>query len=256
MRALLQLSKRLSRALVFSSSPYSSLTSSRTFSTLTLFSPDCHGVAITTNGNVYARPWFAIQHRGVKVNAIHLRPGNVIEKSGRIFEVVDAEHKQRGRGGAILTVLLFFFLSILNPNYHKFFHCLIMCEVTLELRDVDSGNKQTLRFGAEEAVERVFVEERSFTCLYTEHESVYLIDLEKFEQLEVPLILFGQAAAYLKEEMKVKMQLFDGRPLSGSIPKQVTCVIKETQDHAATPRFATQLARYSFVCSHKFLSCA
>ncbi|KAJ6961184.1 hypothetical protein NC652_000165 [Populus alba x Populus x berolinensis] len=220
MRALLQLSKRLSRALVFSSSPYSSLTSSRTFSTLTLFSPDCHGAAITTNGNVYARPWFAIQHRGVKVNAIHLRPGNVIEKSGRIFEVVDAEHKQRGRGGAILT---------------------------LELRDVDSGNKQTLRFGAEEAVERVFVEERSFTCLYTEHESVYLMDLEKFEQLEVPLILFGQAAAYLKEEMKVKMQLFDGRPLSGSIPKQVTCVIKETQDHAATPRFAPQLARYSFV---------
>lgn len=58
------------------------------------------------------------------------------------------------------------------------------------------------------------------------------------------------------EEMKVKMQLFDGRPLSGSIPKQVTCVIKETQDHAATPRFAPQLARYSFVCSHKFLSCA
>ncbi|XP_061978403.1 uncharacterized protein LOC133699158 isoform X2 [Populus nigra] len=171
MRALLQLSKRLSRTFVFSSSSYSSLTSSRTFATLTLFSPDCHGAAITTNGNVYARPWFAIQHRGVKVNAIHLRPGNVIEKSGRIFEVVDAEHKQRGRGGAILT---------------------------LELRDVDSGNKQTFRFGAEEAVERVFVEERSFTCLYTEHESVYLMDLEKFEQLEVPLILFGQAAAYLK----------------------------------------------------------
>lgn len=73
MRALLQLSKRLSRTLVFSSSSYSSLTSSRTFATLTLFSPDCHGAAITTNGNVYARPWFAIQHRGVKVNAIHVK---------------------------------------------------------------------------------------------------------------------------------------------------------------------------------------
>jgi hypothetical protein len=72
MRALLQLSKRLSRTLVFSSS-YSSLTSSRTFATLTLLSPDCHGAAITTNGNVYARPWFAIQHRGVKVNAIHVK---------------------------------------------------------------------------------------------------------------------------------------------------------------------------------------
>ncbi|KAF9688588.1 hypothetical protein SADUNF_Sadunf01G0003900 [Salix dunnii] len=128
-----------------------------------------------------------------------LRPGNVIEKSGRIFEVVDAEHKQRGRGGAILT---------------------------LELRDVDSGNKQTLRFGAEEAVESMFINFKFLTPI-----------LEKFEQLEVPLSLFGQAAAYLKEEMKVKMQFFDGRPLSGSIPKQVTCIIKETQDHAATPRY-------------------
>ncbi|CAK7339090.1 unnamed protein product [Dovyalis caffra] len=210
MRALLQLNERLSRALFLSS--FSSITSSscsRTFTTLTLSSPECHGTAITTNGNVFSRPWFAIQHRGAKVTAIHLKPGNVIEKSGRIFEVVDAEHKQRGRGGAIMT---------------------------LELRDVDSGNKQTLRFGTEEAVERVFVEERSFTCLYTERESVYLIDLEKFEQLEVPLSLFGKAAAYLKEEMKVKLQLFDGRPLSGSVPKQVTCTIKETQDHAATPR--------------------
>lgn len=58
------------------------------------------------------------------------------------------------------------------------------------------------------------------------------------------------------EEMKVKMQFFDGRPLSGSIPKQVTCIIKETQDRAATPRYGPQLARCSFVCSHKFSWCA
>ncbi|CAN1189009.1 Elongation factor P [Linum perenne] len=50
-----------------------------------------------------------------------------------------------------------------------------------------------------------------------------------FEQLEVPLELFGKSAAYLQEDLRVKMQLYDGRPLSGSVPKQVTCSIKETQ---------------------------
>ncbi|CAN1149289.1 50S ribosomal protein L21, mitochondrial, partial [Linum perenne] len=66
-----------------------------------------------------------------------------------------------------------------------------------------------------------------------------------FEQLEVPLELFGKSAAYLQEDLRVKMQLYDGRPLSGSVPKQVTCSIKETQANmkgtTVTPR-----------CSHQF----
>ncbi|KAJ8754991.1 hypothetical protein K2173_015503 [Erythroxylum novogranatense] len=111
----------------------------------------------------------------------------------------------------------------------------------LELRDVDNGSKQNLRFGTEEAVERVYVEERSFTCLYTEGEMAYLMDSEKFEQLEVPIHIFGKAAAYLKEEMKIKLQLFDGRPLSGLVPKKVTCLIKETQ---ANPKGLTVTPRY------------
>ncbi|KDP42070.1 hypothetical protein JCGZ_01858 [Jatropha curcas] len=115
----------------------------------------------------------------------------------------------------------------------------------LELRNIDNGNKESLRFGTEDAVEKVFVEERSFTCLYVERGTAYLMDPEKFEQLEVPMALFGDAAAFLKEDMAVKLQLYDERPLSGSIPKQVTCIIKETQPPmrglTATPRYKRAL---------------
>ncbi|XP_010433521.1 PREDICTED: uncharacterized protein LOC104717616 isoform X2 [Camelina sativa] len=147
-------------------------------------------------------PWSALQRRGVKVNAIQLRAGNVIERTGRTFRVVEAEHKQQGRGGASIQV---------------------------ELRDVDSGNKLNLRFGSEESVEKVFVEEKSFTCLYTEGDTAYLIEPNTFEQVEVPLDIFGKAAVYLKEEMKVQLQLYDGRALSASIPKHITCTVVETQ---------------------------
>ncbi|XP_010448291.1 PREDICTED: uncharacterized protein LOC104730777 isoform X2 [Camelina sativa] len=147
-------------------------------------------------------PWSALQRRGVKVNAIQLRAGNVIERTGRTFRVVEAEHKQQGRGGASIQV---------------------------ELRDVDSGNKLNLRFGSEESVEKVFVEEKSFTCLYTEDDTAFLIEPNTFEQVEVPLDIFGKAAVYLKEEMKVQLQLYDGRALSASIPKHITCTVVETQ---------------------------
>ncbi|KAK9022411.1 hypothetical protein V6N11_002679 [Hibiscus sabdariffa] len=149
--------------------------------------------------------WSASQHRGVKVNAIHLRPGNVIENSGRIYQIVELEHKrQRGRGGALMQ---------------------------MELRDVDNGNKLSLRFGPDEPVERVVVEEKSFTitCLYKENNAAFLFEDQTFDQLQVPLDLFGKSAAYLKEEMKVRLQLYDGRALTAAVPKRVTCTIKETQ---------------------------
>ncbi|XP_065878905.1 uncharacterized protein [Euphorbia lathyris] len=214
--AALQLSQKLSRSLLSSSSsPSSSL--HRTLTTLAasyrslsnLLSPDCL-ISYTATGNLNQSPWSAIQNRGAKVTAIDLRPGNVIETKGKIFQVVDVEHKQRGRGGASMQI---------------------------ELRNVDNGNKQSLRFGTEEAVERVYVEERSFTLLYAESGRAYLMDLQKCEQLEVPTELFGESAQYLKEDIKVKLQLYDETPLSGTIPKQVKYTIKDMKGLAATPRY-------------------
>ncbi|KAH7560373.1 hypothetical protein JRO89_XS10G0006900 [Xanthoceras sorbifolium] len=213
MRAL-EASRRLSRAI------FTAASSSR----LELLSSlDCHrSTAAASVGHGHApllrSPWLATQHRGVKVNASHVKPGNVIEKTGKIYRVLDAEHKQQGRGGAMMQ---------------------------MELRDVDTGNKVSLRFGTEEAVERVFVQEKSFTLLYTENEVAYLIESDTFEQVEVPLDLFGKAAAYLKDEMKVKLQLFDGKPLSASIPKRATCTIKEVhanvKGQTVTPRYTKAL---------------
>ncbi|XP_010545315.1 PREDICTED: uncharacterized protein LOC104817736 [Tarenaya hassleriana] len=209
---ILQQSKRISRSLFFffldSTSRRTLTTTSRYCLNRSVLSPLRYGIGIASDGESRRQSylldslWSTVQRRGVKVNAIQLRAGNVIERSGRTFRVVGAEHKQQGRGGASIQV---------------------------ELRDVDNGSKVNLRFGSEESVEKVFVQEKSFTCLYTEGNTVFLIEPHTFEQLEVPLQIFGKAAAYLKEEMKVQLELFDGRALDGSVPKHVTCKIVETQ---------------------------
>ena len=109
-----------------------------------------------------------------------------------------------------------------------------------------TGNKLSLWFGTKEHIKKVSVEMKSFTCLYTEKNTAFLIEPNMFDQLQVPLDLFGKSAAYLKEEMKVALQLYDGRLLTALVPNRVTCTIKETQTQmkgvSATPRYKKNLA--------------
>lgn len=161
-----------------------------------------------------AAPWAAIQNRGVKVLGIDVRVGNVIQRKGHIYQVLKAQHTQQGRGGATIQV---------------------------ELRDVDSGNKITERFRTDEAIESVIVEDKSYTFLYQEGDTVTLMEPTTFEQLEVSSDLFGKSAAYLKDEMAVKVQFYDSKPMSASVPIRVTCTVREAQPHTkgqtATPQY-------------------
>lgn len=149
-------------------------------------------------------PWSANQIRFAKARGSDVRPGNVIERKGKVYQVVKAQHSTQGRGGAIIQV---------------------------ELRDVDSGNKVNERFRTDETVEKIFVESKSFTYLYTDEEtdSVVLMDPNTFVQLDVPKHLFGDSVAYLKDDITVSVELFNDRPMSASVPKRVTCTVVEAQ---------------------------
>ncbi|KAJ0793171.1 putative ribosomal protein L2, domain 2 [Helianthus annuus] len=119
-------------------------------------------------------------------------------------KVVKAQHSTQGRGGAIIQV---------------------------ELRDVDSGNKVNERFRTDETVEKIFVEAKSYTYLYTDEETdtIVLMEPNTFVQLDVPKHLFGNSLAYLKDDITVSVELFNDRPMSASVPKRVTCTVVEAQ---------------------------
>ncbi|KAM7528644.1 hypothetical protein LguiB_032054 [Lonicera macranthoides] len=173
-----------------------------------------------TSRGVLSIPWSAMQLRGAKLRGIDVRPGNVIERKGRKYQVVKSQPTCQGRGGALIQV---------------------------ELRDIDSGNKVNERLRTDETVERVFVEEKHFTYLYTddETESVVLMEPNTYAQLDVPKQLFGESLAYLKDDMKVIVELYDDRPMSASVPKRVTCTVAEAQvpmkGIAATPHYKKAL---------------
>lgn len=134
-----------------------------------------------------------------------MRPGNVIERKGRIYQVIKADHTQQGRGGASIQV---------------------------ELRDVDNGHKVTEKFRTDEALERVFVQDKSYTFLYADGDIITLMEPETLEQMDVSREIFGKSAVYLQDEMTVKMQCYDGKVMSASVPQRVTCTVVQAPSTA------------------------
>ncbi|XP_077213371.1 elongation factor P (EF-P) family protein isoform X2 [Tasmannia lanceolata] len=204
--------KRLSRTLF-------TLASSSSSARTTTHKP---AIRVTGSSNVsvprgtFAFPWYAVQQRGAsdKVHGTDVRSGSVIKRKGRIFQVIEAKHTQHGRGGATIQV---------------------------ELRDVDTGNKITERFRTDEPIERVFVEQKTYTYLYQEDESVTIMEPKTFEQIDVHKELFGNGVSYLQDNMTVSLQMYDGKPMSASVPQRVTCTVAEAQSSLkglhATPRY-------------------
>ncbi|KAB1228035.1 Mediator of RNA polymerase II transcription subunit 13 [Morella rubra] len=106
--------------------------------------------------------------------------------------------------------------------------------IKVELRDIESGNKVSQRLGTDESVERVFVHEKTYMYMCTDRSgTVVLMDVETFDQLEVSQELFGKDAKYLQGDMRVTVRLYDGTPFSASVPKRVTCIVKEAQESMA-----------------------
>jgi elongation factor P len=136
----------------------------------------------------------------MKINAIELKPGNVLEHQNKLWLVLKRDIVQPGKGGAFTV---------------------------LELRDLRGGNKATERFRTQEAVERVRLDEKEMQFLYIEDDQITLMDNENFEQVTVPRDLIGDPADFLQDGMVCQVMTYEGTPLSVEIPGSVVMQIVE-----------------------------
>ncbi len=136
----------------------------------------------------------------MKINAIDLKPGNVLEHQNKLWLVVKRELVQPGKGGAFAQV---------------------------EIRDLRSGNKATERFRTQETVERVRLDEKEMQFLYVEGDQATFMDSDTFEQVNVPRELIGDPADFLQDGMVCQVMLYEGTPLSLEMPPSVVMQVVE-----------------------------
>ncbi len=138
----------------------------------------------------------------MKVTAINLRSGNVIEYNGKLCVVVKNDIQQPGKGASVAQV---------------------------EMRDIRTGNKDNVRFRTQETIERVRLEQTEYQFLYDNGEEVNLMNNDTFEQIEVTKEQMGPQAAYLQEGMVVEVETFEGEPLGFKLPDRIIMEIVEAE---------------------------
>ena len=139
----------------------------------------------------------------MKINANTIKPGMVLQHNNGLWVVTKVNHVKPGKGGAFANV---------------------------EAKNLETGNKLAERFRSEDKVERVTLEQRDYSYLFDNGDTLVFMDDESYEQTELSKAWVGEdRIAYLAEGMKVIIESHEGRPIGLDLPDQVVLEVVETE---------------------------
>lgn len=138
----------------------------------------------------------------MKINGNEIRPGNVIEHKGALWIAVRTQAVKPGKGPAYAQV---------------------------ELKNAIDGTKLNERFRSSETVERVRLEQKDYQYLYPEGDMLTFMDVDTYDQIQIPKDLLGERAAFLQDGMTVTVESYEGRSIGVALPDQVTLEVVEAE---------------------------
>lgn len=136
----------------------------------------------------------------MKINAINIRHGNVLEYNDKLWVVLKSDIMQPGKGASVVQV---------------------------EMRDIASGNKANVRFRTQETIEKAHVEAVDYQFLYLEGDDYHFMNNESFEQITINKELIGDSAVYLKDGMTCSVAMHETGPLNVTLPDTASFEIAE-----------------------------
>lgn len=119
----------------------------------------------------------------------------IIDLNNEPFKVIKFDHKQFGRGGAIMNV---------------------------KLKNLITGNILSKTFKERDK----FIESKLSTTkaqfLYKENKNYFFMDLETFDQFSLSKEQLGDTVNYIKEGFEVNILKHNGKPINIDLPIKVT----------------------------------
>ena len=131
-----------------------------------------------------------------------LKNGMVLNLDGQLWSVVEFQHVKPGKGPAF---------------------------VRTKLKNVESNKTVDKTFNAGTKVETATVDRRTMQYLYNDGTSYVFMDVQSYEQLEVPPEIVGVAKNFLLENQDVIIATNEGRVLFIELPASVELLITFTE---------------------------
>jgi len=136
------------------------------------------------------------------VSATQMRPGMVIKFNNELYSIFSVNHRTPG-------------------NLRGF--------VQVKMRSLRSGSMTEHRFSSEDKVEKALLEEQEMQYLYDDGEYYYFMNTQNFEQMHLMKDLLGDATEYLIPDLMVKVEFYEGKPMSVELPATVDMMVVETE---------------------------
>lgn len=134
--------------------------------------------------------------------ASDVKSGNILRFNGELVSVEDYIHRTPG-------------------NLRAFYQA--------RMRNVKTGKLVEYRFRTDEEVEIARVETNDYQYLYEDGEFFVVMDNETYEQFNIPKVLFGDSARFLKEGMNVIVAFESEEAIMAQTPASVELEITYTE---------------------------
>jgi elongation factor P len=136
------------------------------------------------------------------ISATQMRPGMVIKYNNELYSIFSVTHRTPG-------------------NLRGF--------VQAKMRSLRSGSMTENRFSSEDKVEKAIMDEQEMEYLYDDGEYYYFMNTESYEQMHLMKDLLGDATQFLIPQLKVKVEFYEGKPISVELPPTVDMTVMETE---------------------------
>lgn len=129
------------------------------------------------------------------IEATELKAGTVIKLNDELHSVAHAEYRAgTGKFGSV---------------------------VFARVKNLRTGHLRELRFHPTDKLEDVELERRVMEYLYSDGEEFYFMNPDTFEQISLPQDAVGANDKFLRPNMRVPVQLYEGRLVSVAFPAAV-----------------------------------
>lgn len=136
------------------------------------------------------------------IAASNLKAGMTFEQDGKLIKVMEASHHKPGKGNTVMR---------------------------MKLKDVRTGSTTDTTMRPDEKVKKAHIDTKPVQYLYSQDDMAIFMDLETYEQYEVPTALIEEELKYLLENMEVKIQFYGEEVIGLTLPTTVILRVAETQ---------------------------
>ncbi|MCA9349391.1 elongation factor P [Candidatus Saccharibacteria bacterium] len=136
------------------------------------------------------------------MNPTDLKKGTLFTLDGEPYQSIEYRQKVMGRGSSVVTV---------------------------RGRSLKDGRIIEKTFRGSEDLGYADIAKQNAQYLYADDSTLYFMNEDNYEQIELSREMVGDYASYLKEGSRVIVQFFEGQPITVELPKNVWLQVEYTE---------------------------